>query len=54
MAARRGPRFHLDVALPPPGPRRLAVIGSLILGAAVALTLCAVFAVLVVETLRSR
>ncbi len=54
MTARRGPRFHLDVALPPPGPRRLAVIGSLILGAAVALTLCAVFAVLVVETLRSR
>ncbi|HEU4386054.1 MAG TPA: hypothetical protein VFR85_21395 [Anaeromyxobacteraceae bacterium] len=52
MAARRGPRIHLDVSLPPPGPRRLLVIASLVLGALVALTLCAVFAVLVIETVR--
>lgn len=54
MAPRRGPRIHLDVALPPPGARRVAVVGSLLLGAAVALILCAVFAVLVVETVRAR
>ena len=54
MPARRGPRVHLDVALPPPGPRRLAVIASLVLGALVALTLCVVFALLVVETVRAR
>lgn len=54
MAARRGPRVHLDVALPPSGPRRVAVIASLLLGAGVALLLCVVFVVLVVETLRAR
>ncbi|HEY6105575.1 MAG TPA: hypothetical protein VIV59_06315 [Anaeromyxobacteraceae bacterium] len=54
MAARRGPRVHLDVALPPPGPRRVAVIASLVLGAMVALLLPVVLAVLVVETMRGR
>ena len=52
MIARRGPRVHLDVALPPTGARRVVVIGSLLLGAAAALLLCAMFAVLVVETIR--
>lgn len=52
MPGRRGPRIHLDVALPPRGPRRVAVIASLVLGAVVALLLCLVFAVLVVETIR--
>lgn len=54
MAPRRGPRFHLDVALPPRGPRRVAVIAALILGAAVALLLPAMLAVVVFETMRGR
>lgn len=54
MAGRRGPRFHLDVELPPPGPRRVAVIACLVLGALVALLLPVALAVLVVENLRGR
>lgn len=54
MAARRGPRVRLEVVLPPPGAARVAVIASLILGAAVALLLPVVLGILVVETMRGR
>jgi hypothetical protein len=54
MAARRGPRVHLDVVLPPPGAGRVAVIASLVLGAMVALLLPVVLGILIVETMRGR
>jgi hypothetical protein len=43
---------RLDVQLPPPGPRRVAVIASLVLGALVALLIPLILGVLVLESLR--
>lgn len=54
MAPRRGPRFRLDIVLPPPGAGRIAVIASLLLGAVVALLLPVFLGILVVETMRGR
>ncbi len=42
-----------ELELPPPGPRRLAVIAGLVLGGTVAVLMFAVFGAFLVETLRS-
>jgi hypothetical protein len=47
-------KVHLDVQLPERGPARVAVIVSLVLGAAVALLLPAILGVFIVETLKTR
>jgi hypothetical protein len=42
-----------ELELPPPGPRRLAVLAGLVLGGTVAVLMFAVFGAFLIETLRS-